>query len=61
VLRTRLADGAAAVRVLRSAGVLSPARPDRGFKVPRDVTFVDELPCNATGKVLRRELAGDAS
>jgi len=23
-------------------------------KVPRDVTFVDELPRNATGKLLRR-------
>lgn len=29
------------------------------FKVPRDVVFVDELPRNATGKVLRRVL-GDA-
>jgi acyl-CoA synthetase (AMP-forming)/AMP-acid ligase II len=26
------------------------------FKVPRDVQFVDELPRNATGKVLKREL-----
>jgi fatty-acyl-CoA synthase len=32
------------------------------YKVPRDVVFVDELPRNATGKVLKRELAeqGDA-
>ena len=31
-----------------------------GFKVPREVAFVDELPRNATGKVLKRELKGDA-
>jgi fatty-acyl-CoA synthase len=32
-----------------------------GYKVPRDVEFIDELPRNATGKVLKRELAkGDA-
>ncbi len=28
------------------------------YKVPRDVVFLDELPRNATGKVLRRQLAG---
>src|SRR5918996_3928203 len=28
-----------------------------GFKVPREVVFVEELPRNATGKVLKRELA----
>lgn len=28
------------------------------FKVPREIVFVDELPRNATGKVLKRELAG---
>jgi fatty-acyl-CoA synthase len=28
-----------------------------GYKVPRDVEFIDELPRNATGKVLKRELA----
>ena len=27
------------------------------FKVPCDVVFLDELPRNATGKVLKRELA----
>ncbi len=27
------------------------------YKVPRDVAFVDELPRNATGKILKRELA----
>ena len=26
------------------------------FKVPRDFVFVDELPRNATGKVLKRDL-----
>jgi acyl-CoA synthetase (AMP-forming)/AMP-acid ligase II len=28
------------------------------YKVPRDVVFLDELPRNATGKVLKRELQG---
>ena len=28
------------------------------FKVPREVIFLDELPRNATGKVLKRELQG---
>jgi acyl-CoA synthetase (AMP-forming)/AMP-acid ligase II len=28
-----------------------------GYKTPRDVEFIDELPRNATGKVLKRELA----
>ncbi|HEV7464874.1 MAG TPA: hypothetical protein VGP96_01145, partial [Candidatus Dormibacteraeota bacterium] len=28
------------------------------YKVPRDVTFIDSLPRNATGKVLKRELPG---
>jgi acyl-CoA synthetase (AMP-forming)/AMP-acid ligase II len=30
------------------------------YKVPRDIVFLDELPRNATGKVLKRELAEDA-
>ena len=29
------------------------------YKVPRDVEFLDELPRNATGKVVKRELVGD--
>jgi fatty-acyl-CoA synthase len=29
------------------------------YKVPREVVFVEELPRNATGKVLKRELAED--
>ena len=29
------------------------------YKVPRDVEFIDELPRNATGKVLKRELRGE--
>ena len=32
-----------------------------GYKTPRDVVFVDELPRNATGKVLKRELREDPS
>ena len=29
-----------------------------GYKVPRDVVFLDELPRNASGKVMKRELPG---
>jgi fatty-acyl-CoA synthase len=32
-----------------------------GYKVPREVVFADELPRNATGKVLKRELKPDGS
>jgi fatty-acyl-CoA synthase len=43
---------------LDEAGVRSHVKANlAGFKVPRDVEFVDELPRNATGKVLKRELA----
>jgi acyl-CoA synthetase (AMP-forming)/AMP-acid ligase II len=31
-----------------------------GYKAPREVEFMDELPRNATGKVLKRVLSGDA-
>jgi acyl-CoA synthetase (AMP-forming)/AMP-acid ligase II len=31
------------------------------YKVPRDVIFIDELPRNATGKVLKRELSDPGS
>src|SRR3954463_2547134 len=30
------------------------------YKVPREIVFMDELPRNATGKVLKRELAEDS-
>jgi fatty-acyl-CoA synthase len=30
------------------------------YKVPRDVVFVEELPRNATGKILKRELRAGA-
>ena len=29
------------------------------FKVPREIVFIEELPRNATGKVLKRELSAD--
>jgi fatty-acyl-CoA synthase len=28
------------------------------YKVPREIVFVDELPRNATGKILKKDLAG---
>lgn len=30
-----------------------------GYKVPRDIVFLDQLPRNATGKILKRELASE--
>ena len=30
------------------------------YKVPRDVVFLDELPRNPTGKVLKRELVASS-
>ncbi len=32
-----------------------------GYKVPREIQFLDELPRNATGKVLKRELDDDSA
>jgi acyl-CoA synthetase (AMP-forming)/AMP-acid ligase II len=32
-----------------------------GYKVPRDVVLLDELPRNASGKVVVRELPGVSS
>ena len=29
------------------------------YKVPREIVFVDELPRNATGKILKKDLARD--
>ena len=31
------------------------------FKVPREIVFVEEIPRNSTGKILRRRLRSDAS
>jgi long-chain acyl-CoA synthetase len=31
------------------------------FKYPRSVTFMDDLPKTATGKILKRELAAEAA
>jgi fatty-acyl-CoA synthase len=51
--------------VVRSGSGSTPSEADikkkvksdlAGYKVPREVAFMDELPRNATGKVLKREL-----
>ena len=31
------------------------------YKVPREFVFIDELPRNATGKILKRELAQESA
>ena len=64
---TSSASGCAAFVVVRRRRP-SPRRSSRStsrrtsprYKVPREVVFVDELPRNATGKVLKRELATDS-
>jgi fatty-acyl-CoA synthase len=49
-----LADGA----VLSADDIKAHVRSNLArFKVPREIVFLDELPRNATGKVLKRELA----
>jgi acyl-CoA synthetase (AMP-forming)/AMP-acid ligase II len=55
-----------AVVVLREGSTLSEAEVKShvkanlaGYKVPRDVEFMDELPRTSTGKVLKRELKQD--
>ena len=46
-----------AVRDLTAEEVMAFAREHlAGYKVPRSVTFVDELPKTGSGKVLKREL-----
>ena len=35
------------------------SRTSPRYKVPREIVFMDELPRNATGKVLKRDLAGE--
>jgi fatty-acyl-CoA synthase len=32
-----------------------------GYKVPREIVFLDQLPRNATGKVVKRELPDRAA
>ena len=49
----RAGDSAVSARDVKAHVKANLAR----YKVPRDVVFVDELPRNATGKVLKRELA----
>ncbi|MCW3009400.1 MAG: AMP-dependent synthetase and ligase, partial [Solirubrobacterales bacterium] len=48
VLRTEVGDDALKAHVRKNLA---------SFKVPRDIVVMDELPRNATGKVLKRELA----
>ena len=50
----RAARGARARPTTRSSSYVKENLA--GYKVPRDVEFVDELPRNSTGKVLKREL-----
>ena len=53
-LRRALAEGGASEQDVKDHVRANLAR----FKVPREVVFLGELPRNAVGKVLKRELAG---
>jgi HIP---CoA ligase len=63
----RLGEVGMAFVVLRPGAELAPAEiiewaraEMANFKVPRFVEFVDELPVNATGKVMKDELRARA-
>ena len=46
--------------VLDEHGIVAHCRKNlAGYKVPREVRFVDELPHNATGKILKHQLPRD--
>lgn len=46
--------------VLDEHGIIAHCRRNlAGYKVPGEVRFVDELPHNATGKILKHELPRD--
>jgi acyl-CoA synthetase (AMP-forming)/AMP-acid ligase II len=50
-------DRLAAERVLRQRGMTNLLRAHLArHKIPRDVVFIDALPRNETGKVLRKKL-----
>ena len=65
----RLRPAPAGLRGRARAGTSCPSRRSRttsrrtwpATRSPRDVVFVDELPRNATGKVLKRELRENPS